>query len=622
MPARAAEPGNMPAGAAWVQPTAEINRYYTPDCLCAPLPAGRDGDRWAWDRLQAPTRTSASYPIELSAVDTSKPARLDVWLIGFTDIPEADPDHSVDVALNGVSIGNITWNGKQAIYKILPVEGSRLQNGTNTLTLSLTNPSASNVEGAWLDAFSILHARSAAPAGASVIFEGEEGPHAYTVGLDSASGVRAYDVTDPDRPERLTGLVQGTSNSVSLGDASPSGAGRYWIGAEAGILSPARLRPVTELISGISGADYLILTPAEFAPALEPLVALRQSQGLSVAIEHVQAIYDVYGDGRPDPAALRAFLAQAYATWNSRPTYVLLAGDGTTDPKRYHSVSSKTFIPPYLAEVDPWAGETAADNRYVAVDGDDILPDMLIGRLPVNSPEETQAVVAKIVQYELNPAPGIWNRTAVFVADDTDPSGDFPAFSESIATAYISEPYSARRFYYTPSEDEGSQMRQEVLEALSQGAGLLAYAGHSSVHQWATERFLHSDVAAQLNNQGRLPVVLELTCFTGSFQLPASSSIDEALLRNPHGGAVAAWGSTGLGISTGHSYLAQGFMGSLMQEGNPRIGAAALAGKLRLAAGTIYHHDLIDTYNLLGDPATAFIQASQGFMVYLPQLHR
>jgi len=29
-----------------------------------------------------------------------------------------------------------------------------------------------------------------------------------------------------------------------------------------------------------------------------------------------------------------------------------------------------------LDEVDPWVGETATDNHYVSVSGDDILPDM------------------------------------------------------------------------------------------------------------------------------------------------------------------------------------------------------------------------------------------------------
>ncbi len=45
-----------------------------------------------------------------------------------------------------------------------------------------------------------------------------------------------------------------------------------------------------------------------------------------------------------------------------------------------------------LDEVDPWVGETATDNHYVSVSGDDILPDMYIGRFPVKTATEAQII--------------------------------------------------------------------------------------------------------------------------------------------------------------------------------------------------------------------------------------
>ena len=133
----------------------------------------------------------------------------------------------------------------------------------------------------------------------------------------------------------------------------------------------------------VSGADYLILSPSLFLPALTDLISLRQSQGLIVAVENLQAIYDA-SDGRPTPDAIHAYLQNAYSTWNPRPAYVLLVGDGTFDPKLYRADSAETFLPPYLADVDPWMGETAADNRYALLDEGspgfgDMLPDLLVG---------------------------------------------------------------------------------------------------------------------------------------------------------------------------------------------------------------------------------------------------
>ena len=96
-----------------------------------------------------------------------------------------------------------------------------------------------------------------------------------------------------------------------------------------------------------------------------------------------------------------------------------------------------TIFPPFLGEFDPWIGETASDNRYVTISGDDILPDMYIGRLPANNASETTAMVNKILSYEQNPPQGDWVTQLTFVADNADAGGNFPALSDNIADHYL-----------------------------------------------------------------------------------------------------------------------------------------------------------------------------------------
>lgn len=273
-------------------------------------------------------------------------------------------------------------------------------------------------------------------------------------------------------------------------------------------------------------------------------------------------------------------------------------GDGTFDPKLYRADSKATLLPPYLADVDPWMGETAADNRYALLDGGgDTLPDLLVGRLPVNTIAETQIVVDKIVGYETSPYPGGWNGNVVFVAGAGDEAGDFAAASQALASAYIHAPFSARPIYYAPPTTTVTGTQQAIRTDWNAGAGLLLYNGHSSVRQWDAARLFHRDDVAALCNAGRLPVVLEMTCFTGLFHEASGTTLDESLLRAATGGAVAVWGATGLGIATGHHYLAQGFLASVFQSPAGTIGAATLSGKLALAASASSALDLLDTFN-------------------------
>ena len=551
--------------------------------------------------MKRPGRPTAAYSIDLPTVDGTQPATLTVWLIGYTNVA-ATPDHRVDLDLNDTPVGHIEWDGKQAITATLSIPPGILHGDVNTLSLRLPGIPGVSIEGAWLDAFSIRYAHGSAPVGHALIFSGQPAPTAYTLALSSTSGLRVYDTTDPEHPLRLTDVMT-AGTTISFSDPSVGGAHHYALTTASGLLFPVALRPLQPLRTNgdFAGADYLIVAPVEFVPALHDLITLRQGQGLTVAVETVQAIYDVYGDGRPDPLAIRAYLARAYAAWTLRPTYILLVGDGSFDPRQYRAGSPPTLIPPYLVDVDPWAGETAADNRYATVDGQDLLPDMLIGRLPVETLAETQVVVDKIVGDEINPLPSEWNENVVFVADKADGGGNFAATSEIMASTYVTLPFTARRIYYTPPLTTITTTRQAVLDDRNAGALLIQFSGHSSWQQWSVEQFLHVEDVPALHNDRRWPVVIEMTCFTSAFHRP-EPTFDEALLIRSGGGAVATWGATGLAVGTGHSRLAEGFFRSVFGDASSTVGQAALSGKLSLAAAG-QHFDLLDTFTLLGDPA-------------------
>jgi hypothetical protein len=90
-------------------------------------------------------------------------------------------------------------------------------------------------EGAWLDAFSIRYRSSNMAAGENLLFEGEDTPHAYTVSLGT-SELRAYDVTNPDNPLRLTTRQPG--RGIPSPWATPSREAQVLDYDRGGILSP------------------------------------------------------------------------------------------------------------------------------------------------------------------------------------------------------------------------------------------------------------------------------------------------------------------------------------------------------------------------------------------------
>jgi hypothetical protein len=612
MGTRSANPSGVSGGAALLDLLVEQNTRYTPDCLCGSIPAGRDGDHWVWDVIKQPDVTSRSYSFNLPLVDSTQPGKLKVWFIGYTNT-SAPIDHRVNVTLNGKSVtpGQVEWNGKQAFTGSFDIPTATLA-GSNTLTISLPGISGVTVEGMWLDAYLVRYPLGTGSVGATVTFSGQPVRSAYSVNMSATSGLHAYDVTDPNNAQILSGY---TINGSTVKVADPSGLvdRRYSIAANSGILPPSRVRLAATPVSsapGFSGAQYVIITHSSFTSELAPFIAFRQSQGLSILTEDVQALYDQYSAGQMNPQAIRSFLDYAYHHWAIPPIYVLLVGDGTADPKMYYTTHPATFIPPYLENVDPWMGETAADNRYAAIDGADILPDLLLGRWPVDTLAEAQAVVQKTLSYEQNPVAGSWVNRYTYVTDDADIAGDFPNDANELIGEFTPAGVTVEKFNYPqglPSSDPAAaQFRTNVLNSWNNGQSLMVYIGHSSSHQWAAERLFHYNDVPSVSNGGKLPVVVELTCFTAAFHLHSLQTLDEALFRRSGSAAIAVWGPSGLGISHGHVELARGFLGELLASGTTRVGDATLAGKLNLADKISAYSDMLDTYHLLGDPYTKF----------------
>ena len=362
-----------------------------------------------------------------------------------------------------------------------------------------------------------------------------------------------------------------------------------------------------------SDTEYLIIAHSGFIDAVAPLAAHRAgSDGLKVYSTTVEAI-----GGRDDPVAIRDYISNTYhSAVTPTLSYVLLVGDGV------ESGSGGQYVPPYMMTMDPpWrppempTWEAASDNWFASVDGDDNLADVAIGRLPVNSVAEAETVVEKILDYELNPPQYPWNERVLFFAGNEKPDANPPeTFHDDSDAIYATLPvtFAGRRAYFCTDDCDEYYKHDDITAAHDatvgwlNGGGLLAsYVGHASQHQWAAAPvtltpLFHLDDVPNLHNGGALPVFLGMTCSTGRFADPAGDTLDEELLRRSGGGAVATWGSTTLGRTSGHNILHQRFFHAVFHDGTTELGTVIEYAKAGLGSSD---SDLHDTFVLLGDPA-------------------
>ncbi|OQY23168.1 MAG: hypothetical protein B6I35_04320 [Anaerolineaceae bacterium 4572_32.2] len=368
--------------------------------------------------------------------------------------------------------------------------------------------------------------------------------------------------------------------------------------------------PASTLADPPGGADYLIIAPAAFTSAVNPLASHRAAEGLRVHSVTVEEIYAEYAGAHQE--AIKSYIAHAYASWTPPAlSYVLLVGDGTEDG------SGVQHVPPYMI-TDPWGYEAdgvAADNRYVTMDGpDDQIADIFIGRLPVNSVAEANTVVQKILDYEQNPPQYPWNERVLFIAGhENQANGE--EFHDTSDWLYNSLPsgFSGRRVYFCtqgctqPYKYDDMTMAHDVALGALNGGGLIAtFEGHSSDSQWDYDPVTYAplfhvnDDVPDLHNGGALPVFVEATCYSSRFAYPNNETLDESLLRLAGGGAVATWGNTTLGLDSGHESLRERFFYATLENSVTELGPAIGYAKLGLDSKNLCLHD---TFTLLGDPA-------------------
>ena len=268
-------------------------------------------------------------------------------------------------------------------------------------------------------------------------------------------------------------------------------------------------------------------------------------------------------------------------------------------------------MPPNLAWVDPYQGEVDSSNLLAAVVGEDVMPDLAIGRIPVSSADEFSAVIDKILAYE---ALGWtdWKNNHVVVADNPDAAGNFthmaheairdwfPANSNT-KTALLEE-LQAAGLCQAESGRACPEVGRRIIQELDQGTMFTNYLGHGSYNRWAAEQLLINADFEKLSVDDRPSIILSWTCLDGYWFFPNRPSLTETALRRPRQAAVAAFSPTGLGVASGHDIMHKAFYNAVYQQGVDNIGQASLVTKLALVRTNSYI-DLVNTYTVFGDPA-------------------
>ena len=337
----------------------------------------------------------------------------------------------------------------------------------------------------------------------------------------------------------------------------------------------------------IAEPDTVLVCPREYLNALQPWMAHRQNQGHTFQyVSNLGTADDIRGGIRK-------------AARNGALRYIVLVGDADPAARSDPDVRSRC-VPAYRepARVNVrWGSEPeiGTDNWYADLD-DDHLPDVAIGRLTADTPEELSVIVNKSLAWERSADTGMWRRRVNIVAG----VGGFGMLADTLLetaakaciTRGIPAEYETTMTYaslQSPYCPNPYGFQQTTLQRLNEGCLIWAYLGHghrTTLDEIRTPRgdlpILEAEDIEKLHCVQGMPIAIFLACYAGAFD-QSTDCLAESMLRRK-GAPVAVIGGSRITMPYAMATLGIALLDEFFGNRRTTLGEVLLNSKRRMAS--------------------------------------
>ncbi|MCB0133329.1 MAG: hypothetical protein KDD78_20840, partial [Caldilineaceae bacterium] len=549
------------------------------------------GDPW-YDTLLNVTTTPLTKELTLSLdqIAGSGDAQIELTAFGYNSVL-----HHLVTEFNGQLIDDGQFNGRVPYSVQQAIDLSLLQEGENTLRLTLPADTGASADYVAFEGLSVTYPRALVAVDDQLRFT-SAGTHFRVDGLTSA------DITvlrlDADGPVHLNNLVvtpEGSTYSVAFAGAGAEAT--YLVTGAAGCRAPRAMHAVSAVADPVSGqADYVVISHPNFIDSLAPFVAAREAQGYAMRVVNVDDIYATHGNGVFGAEAIQAFVGRAIVEMGA--DYFLLVGADTYDYRNYLNKNYVSYIPTLYRNTTGVITFAPADPVYTDVNGDD-QPDAALGRWPVRTQAEVANLIAKTLAFDNKS----YEQQAVLVHED-----GFGVTQEAITAPLATAGWN---FVMNAGPETGDPAvtKAGLVDALNAGVALTHFYGHGTNTRWTSSADLLSstDVAA-LANQGKPTTLFVFDSYRTNYNTTSwYSSMQAKALLSGENGAAAVVGTTTLLYARTAINLGTRLTAELAQPG-VTFGGGLQNAKAALVANPPYNtgssnpaHEYTGL-TLLGDP--------------------
>ncbi len=602
------------------------------------------GERFVWQYL--PNRhynddvlqASDTFKISSLPADVSgKFAQIVVFLRGVSTFNGGSVIHRGSILINGNSISDVNFNDFNELRDTISFPLSKLKVGANSFQV-VYKQGSQNPDKWYFDYYSVSFPSLLSASTDTAIARGQwsftlvPSQSQFNISLQATGEIaHLFNLTEESRLIGNGGVFKDAASDTVV----------YAAATLTSFLHPDRIVNATGTFAAMfdtsQGADYIIITHPLFLATAQKLASRRQLMGLRTKVVTTDDVFNAFNFGSDEPWALRRYLQYAFDFYAGvPPSLVTLFGDATWDPKfdlnnPLQEESAKTIHRSFV----PTFGVPNSDYIFSTVEGtgfkDSSSFEMVITRIPVESFDEGENYLNKLLEYEVSP-PAPWNKNFTFVAggdppiqwgillnlehafvgDSTAPGNQYGGLGNppiSIHPTFIWR-------HDLVDQIDISQI-PAIQDAFTEGQALVYFFGHGAPNITDVQ---FPDVGT-LRNRGLYPVFIGVACRTGAFAEPNLISMNESFVRVPEAGAILAYGTTGFS-DVNYDFNMSAHLFNFMRGDSslrmPSTGPHKINFPMALTAskfiesvispwtGGFGQHNSLYEYSILGDAAMGF----------------
>jgi hypothetical protein len=555
-------------------------------------PGAPEADFIFWDLLVAPDTFSTTFNLPgINLLATNIPTQLSIVFQEKTN-----SFHDIQIWINDHDVYQNQFHANSLFHVCIPLPTDILRSQNNTLIIQTKLSSGFWADKLFVNRFSLRYPSSLVAKNNLAIVETDQFSQNIEISGFTSMPTRIIDISTPKVPELLISTIITQTHETYQINFFNNQSSRILICTDSTILTPEiQWSRSEQLYSTENDASYIILTPQKFVPAVKPLLDYYTGLGISTMVVSPDTIYDTFNGGIVHPKAVQTFLNYAFHQWKNPPAYILLVGDSNIDYLDFFQTGKQNEVPIYLSYMEG-VGLTPNDHYLVCIDGDDLYPDIIIGRLPGKKVSDIEKMVLKRLNYSkgLNTT----RQRNLFISDN-DSENIFSKICQN-AMKYLS--FRMEQVHLALTDPEKINiLTDQMFDYLNHGALIATYMGHGSIDNWAGEPILHADDIHFIHSDTPLTFYVSLNCLSGYFALPDRYSLSQKLMLAENKAAIAVLAPTAMAQLWEVDILAQALFSLIRSNPKLPVGDLIIGAKMASYAKGI-RPSTVQMFTLTGDP--------------------